>query len=160
METSMRTVLALLASILTAAAAAAADPPAPTAAPGPAQVEQPAARPLSLNLDKLFALERERGHAEFDASLRQAWWSDPMVRLSFGVAREEAAARRGGLVGYPAPFSATAMMSVPPGPDLRLVLAGPFASDWHDLSTQEKVGRIAEGAAYYGLIYGILRALH
>ena len=79
-----------------------------------------------------------------------------MVRLSVGVAREEAAARRGGLVGYPAPYSATAMMSLPPGPDLRRVLAGPFASDWHDLSTQEKFGRIAEGAVYYGLIYGIL----
>ncbi len=156
----MRTTFALLASLLLAGAAAAADPPAPAAAPTPSPAERPATRPLSLDLDKFFDLQRERGHAEFNASLRQVWWSDPMVRLSVGVAREEAAARRGGLVGYPAPYSATAMMSLPPGPDLRRVLAGPFASDWHDLSTQEKFGRIAEGAAYYGLFYGILRALH
>ena len=156
----MRTAFALLASLTIAGAIAAADPPVPAPSPSPSPAERPAARPLSLDLDKLFDLRRERGHAEFDSSLRQVWWNDPMVRLSVGVAREEAAARRGGLVGYPAPFSATAMMSRPPGPDLRLVLAGPFASDWHDLSAQEKFGRIAEGAAYYGLIYGILRALH
>ena len=156
----MRTRFALLASLLIAAASAAAQPPAPTPAADPSSPGLAATRPLSLDLDKYFDLHRERGHAEFDASLRRAWWNDPMVRLSYGVAREEAAARRGGLVGYPAPFSASAMMSLPPGPNLRLVLAGPFASDWHDLSTQEKVGRIAESAAYYGLIYGILRALH
>ncbi len=156
----MRMAFALLASLLIAAVVAPADPPVPAPSPTPSPPERPATRPLSLDLDKLFDLQRERGHAEFDSSLRQVWWSDPMVRLSFGVAREEAAARRGGLIGYPAPFSATAMMALPPGPDLRLVLAGPFASDWHDLSTQEKFGRIAEGAAYYGLIYGILRALH
>jgi|NGEPerStandDraft_6_1074524.scaffolds.fasta_scaffold04514_5 hypothetical protein len=156
----MRMAFALLALFTIAGATAAADPPVPAPSPSPSPAERPATRPLSLDLDKLFDLQRERGHAEFDTSLRQVWWNDPMVRLSFGVAREEAAARRGGLVGYPAPFSATAMMSRPPGPDLRLVLTGPFASDWHDLSTQEKFGRIAEGAAYYGLIYGILRALH
>ncbi|MDD5563529.1 MAG: hypothetical protein PHQ91_07425 [Thermoanaerobaculaceae bacterium] len=156
----MRTTFALLASLLIATASAAAEPPAPTPAADPSSPGRAATRPLSLDLDKYFDLHRERGHAEFDASLRRAWWNDPMVRLSYGVAREEAAARRGGLVGYPAPFSASAMMSLPPGPDLRLVLAGPFASDWHDLSAQEKVGRIAESAAYYGLIYGILRALH
>ncbi len=156
----MRTAFALLASLLVAGATAAADPPVPAPSPTPSPPEQRATRPLALDLDRLFDLQRERGHAEFDTSVRQVWWNDPMVRLSYGVAREEAAARRGGLVGYPAPFSATAMISRPPGPDLRLVLAGPFASDWHDLSTQEKVGRIAEGAAYYGLIYGILRALH
>ncbi len=156
----MRTAIALLASLLIAGATAAADPPVPAPSPSPSPPERPATRPLSLDLGKLLDLQRERGHAEFNASLRQAWWNDPMVRLSFAAAREEAAVRRGGLVGYPAPFSAATMMSLPPGPDLRLVLAGPFASDWHDLSTQEKFGRIAEGAAYYGLIYGILRALH
>ena len=155
----MRLAFALLASLLVAGAAAAADPAAPAPVPS-SRPEQPATRPLTLDLDKLFDLHGEQGHAEFNSTLRRVWWSDPMVRLSYGVAREEAAARRGGLVGYPAPFSASAMMSRPPGPDLRLVLAGPFASDWHDLSGQEKVGRIAEGAVYYGLIYGILRALH
>jgi hypothetical protein len=39
------------------------------------------------------------------------------------------------------------------------VLAGPFASDWKDLSTQEKFGRIAETAVYYGIIVEILRGL-
>jgi hypothetical protein len=156
----MRLAFALLASLLIAGVVAAADPPVPAPSPTPSPAETPATRPLSLGLDKLFDLQRARGHAEFNSSLRQVWWNDPMVRLSYGVAREEAAARRGGLVGYPAAFSATAMMSRPPGADLRLVLAGPFASDWHDLSAQEKFGRIAEGAAYYGLIYGILRALH
>ncbi len=155
----MRMPFALLAAFsVVAAVTAAADPPAPS--PTPSASERPATRPLSLDLDKYFDIQRERGHAEFNTTMRQFWWNDPMVRLSFAVAREDAAARRGGLVGYPAPFSAAAMMSLPPGPDLRLVLAGPFAPDWHDLSSQEKVGRIAEGAVYYGLVYGILRALH
>ena len=82
-----------------------------------------------------------------------------MVRLSFGLAREEAASRGSGIVSTRPPMTAGGLLVVPPGADMRLVLAGPFASDWHTLSGQEKFGRIAEGAVYYGLIIGLVHAL-
>ena len=41
----------------------------------------------------------------------------------------------------------------------RLVLSGPFASDWNDLTPQEKIGRINEGVVYWGLIIGILSSI-
>jgi hypothetical protein len=153
--TLVRTPLAVLGSLLAAAAATAADPP-----PAPPAAVQTAQRALTLDLDRLFGIDLERGHAEFDGSLRRAIWrDDPMVRLAVAVDREQAAARRGGLVGLPPPFSSTTLLVTMPGPDPRLVFSGPWAADWHDLSTQEKIGRIAEGAAYAGLIVGILHAL-
>jgi hypothetical protein len=92
-------------------------------------------------------------------SLRREAWSDPMVRLAFGIGREEAAAGRGGLVGYPVPFAAGGLQAPLPGADLRLVVSGPFAADWHDLSPQEKVARVAETVVSYGIIFEILRGL-
>jgi hypothetical protein len=92
-------------------------------------------------------------------SLRREAWSDPMVRLAFGIGREEAAAGRGGLVGYPVPFTAGGLQAPLPGADLRLVVSGPFAADWHDLSPQEKVARVAETVVSYGIIFEILRGL-
>ena len=152
--TLVRTPLVVVGSLLVAVAAAAADPPSPSAAVEPAK---PA---LTLDLNRLFGTDLERGHAEFDGSLRRAIWrDDPMVRLAVAVDREQTAARRGGLVGLPPPFSSTTVLVTIPGPDPRLVFSGPWAEDWRDLSTQEKIGRIAEGAAYAGLIVGILHAL-
>lgn len=46
-----------------------------------------------------------------------------------------------------------------PTADPRLVLAGPLAPDWHELTTQEKIGRVSEGVVYWGLIVGILASL-
>ncbi len=153
----MRTILPLLASLLVTGVAA-AEPPAPTPAPGQG-VPPAATRRLSLDLDTVLAPPQERGHAEFDSSLRRVWWSDPMVRLSFGLAREEAASHGSGIVSTRPPMTAAGLLAVPPGADMRLVLAGPFASDWHTLSGQEKFGRIAESAVYYGLIIGLVHAM-
>ncbi|HVN77338.1 MAG TPA: hypothetical protein VMT19_13550 [Thermoanaerobaculaceae bacterium] len=132
--------------------------PAPTPAPQPTPAPAVPARALSLNLDDVLA-RRERGHAEFDRAVQRVVWDDRMVRLASGVAREEAAARRGGLVGLPVPFTAGSLAGTMPGPGVSVVLAGPFAGDWHDLSPQEKVGRIAETAVTYGIIFEILRGL-
>jgi hypothetical protein len=147
--------LMLLASILIAGGATGAgqadNPP-----PGPAPTVDTPERLLLLDLNR--ALD-ERGRAEFDLSLRRDAWSDPMVRLGFGVAREEAAARWGGLVGYPVAFTAGSFQVPPPPVDLRLVLSGPFAADWQDLSPQERVVRVTETVVYYGLIFEILREL-
>lgn len=152
---TVRTPLVALGVLLLAVAAAAADPPPAT--PAPAEKGQQAFR---LGLDQLFGIDQEHGHTEFDTSMRRAIWrDDPMVRLAVAVDREGAAARRGGLVGYPAPFSSTTLLVTMPGPDPRLVFAGPWAADWNDLSAQEKIGRIAESAVYTGLIIGILHAL-
>lgn len=81
----MRLAFAFLASLMIAGATAAADPPVPAPSPSPSPAERAATRPLSLDLDKLFDLQRARGHAEFDSSLRQVWWNDPMVRLSLSL---------------------------------------------------------------------------
>ena len=79
-----------------------------------------------------------------------------MVRLAYWISREEASQMRGG----PVPLTATNLLITMPGADPRLVLAGPFAPDWRDLTTQEKIGRISEGAVYWGLIVGILSSFH
>ncbi len=129
---------------------------APTAVPTPA-VEAPS-RPLSLDLNHLLD-QRGGGHAEFNLAARRAVWDHPMARLGFSLAREESAARRGGAVGQPVPFTAGSLLLRLPGPDARLVLAGPFAEDWPDLSTGERVGRIVETAVTYGVIFEILRGL-
>jgi hypothetical protein len=147
--------LILLGSFLIAGGAARAeqvDPPLPE----PTPTAEASERQFSLNLDRILD---QRGHSEFDLSLRREIWSDPVVRLGFGLDREESALRRGGLVGYPAPFTAGSLWVPRPGVDPRLVLAGPFAADWHDLSPQEKIGRVAETVVYYGIIFEIVRAL-
>ena len=150
-----QTAPAMAAALLLAAAVGAQQPPqAPSATPPPAP-----ARTLKLSLKDLVEFQQERGHAEFDLGMRRELWQDPMVRLAMGVTREQAAGARGGLVGAPGPWSATSVFMTMPGADPRLVLAGPFASDWHDLTPQEKVGRVAEQAVYLGLIVGILSNL-
>ncbi|HVN76455.1 MAG TPA: hypothetical protein VMT19_09070 [Thermoanaerobaculaceae bacterium] len=146
--------LVLLASFL-AAAVGAADPPA-TPTPAPAAVVK---RPLTLNLDHLLDTIPESGHAEFNSEARRDLWNDPMERLAIAVAREEAAARSGRGIAFPAPLAASNLLFTVPGPNPRFVLSGPWAADWADLTPQEKIGRIAEGAVYAGLILGILAGL-
>jgi hypothetical protein len=149
--------LVLLGSMLIALGAAGAqqvDPPLP----GPTPTARVPERPLSLNLDRVLS-EPGQGHSEFNISLRREAWSDPMVRLGFALGCEEGAARRGGLVGYPVRFTAGGLQVPPPPVDLRLVLSGPFADDWQDLSPQERVVRVTETVVYYGLIFEILREL-
>ena len=156
-QAAMLVPLLLLGLAPIAGRAAGADQ-VPTPLPEPTLTAEAPERPLSLSLDRVVD-QHGRGHSEFDLSLRREIWSDPMVRLAFGIGREEAAARRGGLVGYPVPFTAGSLRVPLPGADLRLVLSGPFAADWHNLSTQEKVGRVAETVIYYGIIFEILRGL-
>ena len=149
----MRPAIAFLTCALLAAAVGADPPPTPTPAPDVAR------RPLTLDLDRVVGFGPDRGHAEFDSTLRREMWADPMVRLGVAVGREEAAARAGRGITFPPSYSAGYLLVTMPGPDPRLVLKGPWAADWHDLSTQEKIGRLAEGAAYAGLIIGILHGL-
>lgn len=150
----VRAGFATVSLLLLAAAAPAADGPAAVRTP---ETSPPAAtRPFKLNLKELVELREERGHAEFDLGLRRAMWDDPMIRLAFGMAREQASQMRWG----PLPLTATSRLIPMPGADLRLVLSGPFASDWHELTPQEKIGRIGEGVVYWGLIFGILSAIH
>ena len=150
----MRTLAVVVAVVLVAAAAAAEPDPTPTPAPATAK------RLLSLDLDRNFDVGKEQGRAEFNLSLRRTMLDDPMVRLAFAVGQEEAAARRGGMFGLGTPFTAGEMFVNMPGADPRLVLKGPWAEDWHDLTPQEKIGRITETAVYYGVLFEILRALH
>src|SRR3990170_8050595 len=154
MEVIMRGGFATLGLLLLATAALGGDEP--PVVPTPDTSPPPATRPLKLDLNELVELQQERGHAEFDLGLRRATWKDPMVRLAFGISREQASQMRWG----PVPLTATNRLITMPGADLRLVLAGPFASDWHDLTPQEKIGRISEGVVYWGLIIGILSSLH
>ncbi len=150
----MRSLILFLASFVVAAVAAAEPPATPTPAP-PAVVN----RPLTLNLDHLLDTIPEHGHAEFNTDARRDLWNDPMARLALAIGREETAARSGRGIAFPPQFSAATMLVTAPGADPRLVLSGPWASDWADLTPQEKIGRIAEGAVYYGLIVGILAGL-
>jgi hypothetical protein len=154
MEVIMRGGFATLGLLVLAAAALGADEP--PVVPPPDTSPPPATRPLKLDLNELVELQEERGHAEFDLGFRRAIWKDPMVRLAFGISREQASQMRWG----PVPLTATNRLITMPGADLRLVLSGPFASDWHDLTPQEKIGRISEGVVYWGLIIGILSSLH
>ena len=150
----MRPFTIFLASFLAAAIGAADPPPAPT--PAPSGVVN---RPLTLNLNELIDLRPDQGHAEFNSTARRDLWNDPMARLAVAIGREEAAARTGRGIAFPAPMSAANLLITAPGADPRLVLSGPWASDWADLTPQERIGRIAEGAVYAGLLVGILRGL-
>jgi len=149
----MKPAIAFLTCALVAAVAAADPPPTPTPAPDVAE------RPLTLDLDRVVGFGPERGHAEFDFTPRRDMWNDPMVRLGAAIGREEAAARSGRGISFPPSFSSAYLLATAPGADPRLVLKGPWAEDWRDLSTQERIGRIAEGAVYAGLIIGILHSL-
>ena len=150
----MRTGLATLGLLLLAIAALGVDEPQAVPAPGPSPAPPP--RTLKLNLRDLLEVQEGQGHAEFDLGLQREMWKDPMVRLAFFMSREEASQMRGG----PVPLTTTNSLVTMPSADLRLVLAGPFAPDWRDLTTQEKIGRISEGVVYWGLIVGILSSLH
>ena len=150
----MRAGFATLGLVLLAAAAPATDEP--TAVRPPEATPPPVMLPFKLNLKDLVELREERGHAEFDLGFRRAMWDDPMTRLAFGMAREQASQMRWG----PLPLTATGRLIPMPGSDLKLVLSGPFASDWNDLTPQEKIGRISEGVVYWGLIIGILSSIY
>jgi len=150
----MKTLTALLV-LISIAAAVRADPP-PTATPAP----DAAARPFTLNLARIAAGDDRTGHAEFNVDLLSEFWKDPMIRLSFAQNRELTAARNSGSLGFPTQFMAGPMPLIIPSPDPRMVLQGPWAADWHDLTTGEKIGRATETAVTYGIIFEILRSLH
>jgi hypothetical protein len=150
-EVTVRIALITVGVLLLVGAAAGAEEPLATPTPAPTAAPQR----LKLNLNDWLEPKEERGHAEFDLGLRREIWRDPMVRLAFAVSREEASLMRGG----PVPLTATSLLMPRPGADPRLVLSGPFASDWHELTNQEKIGRIAESAVCWGLILGLARAL-
>jgi len=145
----------ILGAIVIAQPVAGADQ-APT--PVPAAPADTPRRPLSLRLDHLLDQDATR-HAEFNLSARRVIWEDKMVRLALALEREEAAARRGGQIGVPVPMTASSSFLPVQGPDLRLVLGGPLAADWHDLSPREKVGRVTETVVTYGIIFEIVRGL-
>jgi hypothetical protein len=147
----VRKVLITVGVLLLVGAAAGAQEPAATPTPAPT----PPPRTLKLNLADLIGAGQERGHAEFDLGLRREMWRDPMVRLAFAVSREQASQMRGG----PVPLMATNLFLPAPNVDFRLVLSGPFAPDWNDLTPQERVGRIAESAVYWGLLVALARAV-
>jgi hypothetical protein len=150
----MRASLAALALLALATTALASDEP--PAAPTPDTSPPPPPQALKLHLNEIVDLRQERGHAEFDLGLRQEFWKDPMVRLAYGISREQASQMRGG----PVPLTATNLLITMPSADLRRVLAGPFARDWSDLTTEEKIGRITESAVYWSLAIAILSSLH
>ncbi|HVN32464.1 MAG TPA: hypothetical protein VMT45_10810 [Thermoanaerobaculaceae bacterium] len=149
----MRAFLVTLGFLLVALASAVAEePPGPTP-PAPAAA---AAARFKLDLANLLALPEEGGHAEFNLGLRRESWNDPMVRLAYALGREQASQMRFDVM----PWTANDWLLAMPGPGLGQVLAGPFASDWHDLTPQEKIGRISEGVVYWGLFIGILSSIH
>ncbi len=159
-------VLVALAVSLPAAGASQTSPPPPDGTSGPGSgasaVLTPAARPapsppqtFRLNLDKGDQWLLDRGHAEFERGMRQFIWQDPMVRLEMAVQKEQWRQRYAGL-GAVLPASISANVAFQQGVSPRLILAGPFASDWQDLTTQERIGRVAETATYAGLIIGLL----
>ena len=148
-EVTVRIALITVGALVLLGVAAAAEEPAATPTPTPAP------QPFSLKLSDLIEAGQERGHAEFDLGVRREMWHDPMVRLAYAVGREEASQVRWGSP----PLTATRLLLPSPAMDFRLVLAGPFASDWHELTPQEKIGRVAESAVYWGLIVGLARAL-
>jgi hypothetical protein len=139
--------------LLLAIAVLGADEPPPVAAPQLSPTPPP--RTLKLNLRDLLEVQQEQGHAEFNLGLRREIWRDPMVRLAYWISREQASQMRGG----PMPPNANGFLMAFPTADPRLVLAGPFAHDWHELTTQEKIGRVSESVVYWGLIVGILSSL-
>jgi hypothetical protein len=117
-------------------------------------------RTLTLNLDQLLDLNIERGHAEFDSAMRREAWKNPMVRLEWGLQREQWAMRRGFIGGSGIPWGVSTSIAFQPGVNPKLVMKGPWAEDWHELTPEEKIGRLLETGAYAGLIIGLLHALH
>jgi hypothetical protein len=152
MEAKMRAAFVTLGFLLVALVPAVAEePPAPT----PQAPAAGAPTPFKLDLANLLALPDEEGHAEFNLGLRREFWNDPMVRLAYDLRREQASQMRFDVM----PWTANDWLLAMPGPDLGQVLAGPFASDWHELTPQEKIGRISEGVVYWGLFVGILSSI-
>jgi hypothetical protein len=150
----MRPSLVALSLLLAVGAAFAGDEP--PAAPTPEPTAAAPRAPLRLDLGDLTTLQEGQGHAEFDLGLRREMWNDRMTRLAYAISREQAAQMR----GAPIPRSATDMLIVMPGPDLAQVLAGPFASDWRDLTPQERMGRMGESVVYWSLAIAILSSVH
>jgi len=158
----MKTLALFLAGTWIVAAAAAAENPVPAAAPTPEATPAPEAanHPFSLNLHRIAAGDDRTGHAEFNLDIRREFWIDPMIRLSFALDREQVAARSSGTFGFPTQAVAGPAPLIIPSADPRMVLQGPWAADWHDLTTGEKIGRATETAVTYGIIFEILRSLH
>jgi len=155
-----RTTLAWILLAVAAAGAAAQSDRVPTPA---APTVAPENRPIKLDLDQLIDIDEAFGHAEFNPSARREIWKDPMVRLEYGLAREQWAAQWGGMPNSwpPATIGASILLRPPAGP--RLIFPVPWATDWDYLTPQERIGRLTEDALYAGIyagiIAGILRAL-
>lgn len=127
-------------------------------APGLAEEEEAAAaaqpRGFSLRLDTLTP-----GSYEASRELRLAMWDSPMARLDYAVTREMWAARMGGLPGRGAPGMTALRMSVAPGSSPRLILAGPWTEEWHDLAWQDKVAVTTQSALMIGIIAALVHNL-
>lgn len=138
----MRTTAVALACCLLAGLAVAQEP----------ETGAPAAAPRTFSLDlKTYPL----GSYEASRELRLAVWDSPMTRLEYAAAREMYRARMGGMAGIDTPMSAAIRMSVTPGAPARLVLAGPWSEQWHDLEWKDQLAVAAESA----LVIGVLAAL-
>ncbi|HNX49900.1 MAG TPA: hypothetical protein PLS53_14820 [Thermoanaerobaculaceae bacterium] len=117
---------------------------------------QPAApRAFSLDLESY-----PLGSYEASKELRLAVWDSPMTRLEFGVAREMYAARMGGIVGLGTPMGAAFRMSVGPAAPARLVFAGPWSEQWHQLEWKDQLAVAAESAFVIGVLAAVAHNLH
>ncbi len=156
----LRAASRFLAAMLLAPAIALAQAPVPPAQATP-QPSAPATqqRSVTMNLNQLIDFNEERGHAEFDPAWRREAWKDPMSHLEWAAAREQWAMQRGFIGGSGVPWGVSSYLKLQPGVDPRLVLKGPWAADWHELTPEEKIGRLAETGVYAGLIIGLLHAL-
>ncbi|HUK13029.1 MAG TPA: hypothetical protein VLW17_06975 [Thermoanaerobaculaceae bacterium] len=154
----------ILLAVATTSVAAQIEPaPTPARAAQASPAVAPETRTIKLDLDQLIDIDAAFGHAEFNPSARREMWKDPMVRLEYGLAREQWAAQWGGMPNSwpPATIGASILLRPPAGP--RLIFPVSWASDWEQLTPQEKIGRLTEDALYAGIyagiIAGILRAL-
>lgn len=92
------------------------------------------------------------GSYEASRELRMALWDGPMGKLEYAVARELWSAQMGSLPGRGRPGMTAVRMSVSPGSSPRLVLAGPWTAEYHDLSWQDQMAVAAESAVAIGIL--------
>ena len=143
----MRTTAVALACCLLTGLAVAQEP----------QTGAPAATPRTFSLDlRTYPL----GSYEASRELRLAVWDSPMTRLEYAAAREMYRARMGGMAGIDTPMSAAIRMSVMPGAPARLVLAGPWSEQWHELEWKDQLAVAAESALVIGVLAALAHNMH
>jgi hypothetical protein len=114
-----------------------------------------APRAFSLDLDTY-----PLGSYEASKELRLAVWDSPMTRLEYAAAREMYRARMGGMAGIDTPMSAAIRMSITPGGPARLVLAGPWSEQWHELEWKDQLAVAVESAFVIGVLAALAHNLH